>query len=51
VLTGRFVPVGTHLREAPAGWQEFFVRAFALERNRRPDSARAFLSELERALA
>jgi serine/threonine-protein kinase len=51
VLAGRFTSVATHLPEAPARWQEFFVRAFALERDRRPSSAGVFVSQLARALA
>jgi tRNA A-37 threonylcarbamoyl transferase component Bud32/uncharacterized membrane protein len=50
LLAGRFTPVARHLPEAPARWQEFFARAFALERERRPGSARVFFSALEQAL-
>lgn len=50
LLAGRFTPVARHLPEAPAQWQEFFARAFALERERRPGSARVFFSALEQAL-
>ncbi|MCJ7504036.1 MAG: protein kinase [Acidobacteriia bacterium] len=50
LLAGRFTPVAKHLPEAPAQWQEFFARAFALERERRPGSARVFFSALEQAL-
>lgn len=51
VLMGRFTPLAAHLPEAPTRWQEFFERAFALQRERRPASASAFFSELERASA
>jgi tRNA A-37 threonylcarbamoyl transferase component Bud32 len=51
VLMGRFTPVSSHLPEAPRRWQEFFLQAFALDRAKRPGSARLFLSELERSLA
>lgn len=51
VLSGRFARVATHLPDSPACWQEFFARTFALERDRRPNSARIFFSELERALS
>jgi serine/threonine-protein kinase len=51
VLTGRFTPLAAHLPETPTRRQEFFERAFALQPERRPASASAFFSELERALA
>jgi tRNA A-37 threonylcarbamoyl transferase component Bud32 len=51
VLSGRFAPVATYLPDSPAYWQEFFARTFARERDRRPNSARMFFSELERALS
>jgi tRNA A-37 threonylcarbamoyl transferase component Bud32 len=51
VLLGRFTPLAAHLPEPPARWQEFFARAFALEPERRPASARVFFSGLEEALA
>lgn len=51
VLAGRSIPVATPLPNAPPPWQDFFARALALDRAQRPDSARAFLSELEAALA
>ncbi len=50
VLSGRFTPLTKHLPGAPARWQEFFARAFALDRSERPSTAQVFLSELERAL-
>lgn len=50
VLAGHFTPLAAHLPEAPARWQEFFARAFALDQVKRPGSARVFFSELERAL-
>ena len=51
VLAARFNPVAAHRPDAPAPWQRFFERAFALEVGRRPASASGFLSELTRALA
>ncbi|MDA2913138.1 protein kinase [Acidobacteriia bacterium AH_259_A11_L15] len=51
VLAGQFTSLTTHLPSAPARWQEFFQRALALEPERRPASARQFLSQLERSLA
>ncbi len=50
VLAGRFKPLDQHLPDAPARWQELFARAFAREPAHRPNSARAFLVELEHAL-
>lgn len=50
ILAGDFTPVSTSLPESPASWQEFFVGALALERQRRPNSAAAFFCQLERAL-
>lgn len=38
------------LREIPARWQEFFSRALSTEQSHRPDSAKAFIAELENAL-
>ncbi|MFQ5696276.1 MAG: serine/threonine-protein kinase, partial [Terriglobia bacterium] len=40
LLAGRFMPLATHLPDAPAPWQEFFERALALEPQRRPRSPR-----------
>jgi serine/threonine-protein kinase len=51
VLAGRFTPLAESLPEAPARCQDFFAHAFALEPQRRPASADAFLSELERTLS
>lgn len=51
VLAGRFTPLARHLPQAPESWQKFFDRAMALEQQRRPDSARVFLTALEAALA
>jgi eukaryotic-like serine/threonine-protein kinase len=50
-LAGSFTPVTKHLPDAPARWQEFFARAFAVNPPERPASARMFLSELEQALS
>ena len=51
LLAGSFTPITTHLPESPPRWTEFFARALALDPKRRPDSARSFFLELERALA
>ncbi|MBZ5569326.1 MAG: protein kinase [Acidobacteriia bacterium] len=51
LLGGRFTPVATHLPGAPGSWQEFFTRSLAPEPERRPQSATALFTELERALA
>ena len=50
VLTGRFIPVGAGLPEAPTHWNEFFTRAFSMDPVERPRSAKAFQSELEHTL-
>jgi len=51
LLAGSFTPIAAHLRESPPRWAELFARALALDPKRRPDSARSFFLELERALA
>jgi eukaryotic-like serine/threonine-protein kinase len=51
LLAGSFTPIAVHLPESPQGWTEFFARALALDPKCRPDSARSFFLELERALA
>ncbi len=51
VLAGRFTPLTRYLPEAPARWQDFFSRAFAVERSNRPGSAREFFSDFERAFS
>jgi eukaryotic-like serine/threonine-protein kinase len=38
------------LWEVPARWQEFFSRALSTDPSQRPDSAKAFITELENAL-
>jgi serine/threonine-protein kinase len=50
VLDGRFTPLSQHVPEAPPGWQDFFARTLAVDRARRPASAREFVEQLERAL-
>ena len=50
-LAGSFTPVKKHLPGAPARWQEFLARAFAINPSERPASARMFLPELEQALS
>ena len=51
VLAGQFTPLDKNLPKAPERWQEFFARAFAMEVEQRPNTARALLSEFERVLA
>jgi hypothetical protein len=51
VLAGNFIALTQHLPEAPARWQDFFARAFAVDRAHRPKSASVFFTELERALS
>ncbi len=51
VLAGRFTPLAEHLPDVPPRWEEFFTRTFSLDRSERPNSARAFFTELERALS
>jgi serine/threonine protein kinase len=51
ILAGQVSPVSLHSPDAPESWQEFFDRALAFDPSRRPNSAAAFLSELERALS
>ena len=50
-LAGSLTPVSKYLSDAPGSWQQFFVRALALDPRERPASARMFLSELEQALS
>jgi len=51
ILAGSFTSVSKHLPESPGRWQDFFVEVFALDPQRRPGTARMFLSQLERALS
>jgi eukaryotic-like serine/threonine-protein kinase len=51
VLGGHFRPVSESLPDTSSRLQEFFERALADDAARRPNSARSFFSELERALA
>jgi tRNA A-37 threonylcarbamoyl transferase component Bud32 len=51
ILSGHCAPIQTHVREAPARWQEFFTHNLTVEAGRRPASAVDFLSECERAFA
>ena len=48
---GHFRPVSESLPDNSSRLQEFFERALAVDSARRPNSARIFFSELERALA
>lgn len=50
VLTGRFTPVSERLPKAPAQWQQFFARAFAVSCTERPASIKEFISQLEEAV-
>ena len=50
VLGGQHVPLAEHLPSPPAGWEEFFARSLAADRDRRPRSAAELLHGLERAL-
>lgn len=50
-LRGRATSIRDHLGSAPASWGAFFDRALAVDADRRPQSVRTFLSELEQALA
>ena len=51
VLSARFRPLADHLDDAPAQWQAFFDRSFAVDRRVRPRTAADFCRQLERALA
>jgi serine/threonine protein kinase len=51
VLTGSFAPLSDHLAGPPDQWQEFFARALATDRARRPRSAAEFMQHLQQALA
>jgi tRNA A-37 threonylcarbamoyl transferase component Bud32 len=51
LLAGNFIALTRHLPEAPARWQDFFARSFAVDRAHRPKSASVFFTELERALS
>ena len=51
LLAGSFTPIMAYLPESPPRWTEFFAKALALDPKRRPDSARSFFLEVERALA
>ncbi len=48
---GQVTPLAAHLNSAPARWQEFFDRALSADPHRRPQSAEAFLVELQSTLA
>jgi serine/threonine protein kinase len=51
IVTGRFVPLSTHLPDAPAEWQQFFERALNPKSAERPQSAKEFISTLARTFA
>jgi eukaryotic-like serine/threonine-protein kinase len=51
IVNGRFTSLSTHLREAPAEWQQFFERALNPKITSRPLSARDFGSALAKVLA
>jgi len=50
VLAGRYTRLGALLPDPPIAWDEFFARALAADRARRPASAAEFLRDLEEAL-
>ena len=50
ILTRQLTPLGVHLPDAPATWQQFFARTLTVEAAGRPGSAIEFLSECERML-
>jgi tRNA A-37 threonylcarbamoyl transferase component Bud32/uncharacterized membrane protein len=51
MLSGQPTPISAHKPRAPAGWQDFFARALALDPAQRPGSASLFFSELKQALS
>jgi tRNA A-37 threonylcarbamoyl transferase component Bud32 len=51
MLSGQPTPISAHKPKAPAGWQDFFARALALDPAQRPGSASEFFSELKQALS
>jgi serine/threonine-protein kinase len=51
VMGARFTPLARRLPSAPAGWEEFFQRALAVDPGARPGTAREFWLGLEGALA
>jgi serine/threonine-protein kinase len=51
VLSGRHAPLCEHLVDPPCAWEDFFARALATDRTRRPRSAADFFQQLEQALA
>jgi tRNA A-37 threonylcarbamoyl transferase component Bud32 len=51
ILSGRAIPVSTHLPEAPPEYQRFFDHALSPDTTVRPQSAAEFLSSLETAFA
>ena len=51
VLAGSYTPLNEHLKDSPTSWREFFARSLAADRTVRPQSASAFLRDLEQALS
>ena len=51
VLAGRYAPLAEHLANPTPRMQQFFGRAFSVNRALRPRSAAEFLHDLESALA
>jgi serine/threonine-protein kinase len=51
VLAGRYTPLGEHLADPLASWQDFFARCLATRSTVRPLSAAEFFRQLEQALA
>jgi eukaryotic-like serine/threonine-protein kinase len=51
LVAGSFTPIAAYFPESPPRLTEFIAGALALDPKRRPDSARSFFLELDRALA
>jgi tRNA A-37 threonylcarbamoyl transferase component Bud32 len=51
IVSGGFTPLSTALPDAPAEWQQFFERALSPKTAARPQSAKEFVSDLERRFA
>ena len=47
VLSGTFMPLSEHFKDAPERWQTFFLRWFAEDRSLRPRTATEFFKQLE----
>jgi len=51
IVRGQFMPVSTHLPEAPSEWQQFFERALNPNPAARPQSAKEFVSDLAKTFS